>query len=137
MHVNTDRIWKYINLLTFVYEVSNYDILPFTKTSLTDLHNDACFLIDGYNFYRLDRVGKGGGGIGVNMRDFFQVNVLCDSDPMYDITQESLILELTMVITNFFLLLFIEDVKEFSTLYLNSFTNMTVSLLRAISTETL
>ena len=66
-----------------------------TVTFLIPVESDAVVALDDFNFYRLDKVGCGGGGVGIYVRNYISVNVLAHSDPIYDNTPEYLILELT------------------------------------------
>jgi hypothetical protein len=50
--------------------------------------------IHGYNFFRIDRVGKQGGAVGVYRRDGLSVNTLLHSKPGFDNTPEYIILSI-------------------------------------------
>ena len=72
-----------------------YDIIAITETCLKPIDSDSTVRLDGFNFYRLDRVDVGCEGIGVYIGETFKVKTLSHSDPTYDNTPEYLILEVS------------------------------------------
>ena len=49
--------------------------------------DDSHLTLDGYNFYRANREGMDGGGVGIYVRDDFAVVILATSEPEYLILQ--------------------------------------------------
>ena len=95
MHANMDRLKTHFHLLEAHVADNSYDVVAVTETFLTPVESDAVVALDDFNFYRLDRIGCGGSGVGIYVRNYILVNVLAHSDPIYDNTPEYLILELT------------------------------------------
>ena len=50
--------------------------------------------LSGYNFFHHNRIGKIGGGIGIYIRQHWQVTILAASNPVFDNTPEYIITEL-------------------------------------------
>ena len=72
-----------------------YDVVAVIEKFLTPVESDAVVALDDFNFYRLDKIDCGGGGVGIYVRNYISVNILAHSDPTYDNTPEYLILQLT------------------------------------------
>ena len=96
MHINVNRLTTQSHFNALEAQVANkhYDVIAVTETFLTSNISDNILNLEGFNFYRLDRVGMGGGGVGIFVRDSFCVTVLEQSDPMYDNKPEFIILDL-------------------------------------------
>ena len=74
---------------------TRFDILAITETFLHPNMDDSHLSLDGYNFYRADREGMGGGGIGVYVRNDFAVEILAASKPLFGNKPEFIILQVT------------------------------------------
>ena len=61
---------------------------------MTDQTSTSHLQLPGYNFINHNRVGKIGGGIGLNVRTQWQITTLATSDPIFDNTPEFIITEL-------------------------------------------
>lgn len=54
-------------------------MIAVTETFLSVNQPDAYLSLDGYNFFRVDREGQEGGGVGIYVRDYYKVKIICQS----------------------------------------------------------
>ena len=73
---------------------TRFDILAITETFLHSNMDDSHLSLDGFNFYRADREGMDGGGVGVYVRDDFTVEVLAAYEPLSENKSEYIILQI-------------------------------------------
>ena len=74
---------------------TRFDILAITETFLHTNMDDSHLSFNGYNFYRADREGTDGGGVGVYVRNDFAVEILAASKPLFENKPEFIILQVT------------------------------------------
>ena len=72
---------------------SHFDAIAISETKINPLACDSHLVLDGFNFFHIDREGMGGGGVGLYVRDTYSVQVLANSEPRYDNTPEFIICE--------------------------------------------
>lgn len=76
-------------------EARYYDIIGTGETFLSPGEPDSHLTIDGFNFFRADRSGKEGGGVGMYVREFLTVKVLACSTGTFENKPEYLVSEIS------------------------------------------
>lgn len=72
-----------------------HDIIAVTETFLGHNIPDTQLALRGYNFFRHDRVGKAGGGVGIYVKVKYRVKILVMSNIPFDNSSEFMIAEVT------------------------------------------
>ena len=81
-HINVNGLFpSHFALLEAKVAKSHYDAIAISETKINPLAVDSSLALDGFNFFHVDREGMGGCGVGLYVRNSFNVNVLCTSDP--------------------------------------------------------
>lgn len=94
-HINANRLISHFTLIEYKCSTTKYDVLVITETFLTELDMNSSIHIGGYNFFRVDRLGKHGGGVGIYVRDHFESSIIAQSEPQYDNSPEYIILNIS------------------------------------------
>ena len=105
------------------FDNCNYD-LAITETFLHPNMDDSHLSLDGYTFYRADREGMDGGGVGVYVRCDFAVEILAASKPLFENKPEYIILQVTTLYTKIL----------FAALYRRSPAEYPLDFLESLST---
>ena len=94
-HINVNSQFpSHFALLETKVAESRFDAIAISETKVNLHANDSHLALDGFNFFHIDGEGMGGGGIGLYVRDPFNVEILAGSKPLHDNTPEFIICEM-------------------------------------------
>src|SRR5436190_22727871 len=83
-HVNSQSLLPhFFEFQAFFSKDTSYDIIALSETWLKPHVSDSLVQLDGYHFFRHDRLDKGGGGIGCYIRNGLTLKVLALSPASY------------------------------------------------------
>lgn len=74
-HINIRSLFTGFNDFTHMVQVKDYDVVMITETWLSENIDNNVINIPGYNFFRKDRKGRGG-GVGAYVKSFLDVKVI-------------------------------------------------------------
>jgi hypothetical protein len=80
VHLNVEDLICHFSDVHELFFSSGIHIILISETWLKPFHSDNLVQIAGYTFHRHDRVGKGGGGVGVYIRDDLSYNFVASSN---------------------------------------------------------
>ena len=94
-HVNSQSLLPHFFEFQSFFSANSYDIIALSETWLKPHVPDVLVHLDGYQFFRHDRLDRGGGGIGCYVRNGLSLKILATSPASYCGQPEYFLVSLT------------------------------------------
>lgn len=98
VHINAQSLVDSSHFTEFCYLFNDtyFDIISVSETFFKPNVPDSAVHLPGYNLFRVDRTGRGCGGVAVYVKEHIKCAVLCSSPNEYTKSPEYIMLELTL-----------------------------------------
>lgn len=93
-HVNSQSLYAHLDEFRLCFENSNFHIICILETWLKPSISDSMVSLKGYNSFRVDRVGKVGGGVAFYLHYSLNAKLFAQSELLYCRKTEFIIAEI-------------------------------------------